>query len=72
MSRLIDCVNLHISVRQPPPQKLLPEHAQTLERYAWESFDSHSQGKVYAFYHIWGIYCFGNCVSVTEHKFLSF
>lgn len=30
---------------QPPPQKLLPEHAQTLERYAWESFDSHSQGK---------------------------
>lgn len=30
---------------QPPPQKLLPEHAQTLERYAWESFDPHSQGK---------------------------
>lgn len=29
---------------QPPPQKLLPEHAQTLERYAWESFDPHSQG----------------------------
>ncbi|KAG8014844.1 Factor VIII intron 22 protein, partial [Nibea albiflora] len=28
---------------QPPPQKLLPEHAQTLERYAWESFDPHSQ-----------------------------
>uniref|UniRef100_A0A3Q0QXT1 Coagulation factor VIII associated n=1 Tax=Amphilophus citrinellus TaxID=61819 RepID=A0A3Q0QXT1_AMPCI len=27
----------------PPPQKLLPEHAQTLERYAWESFDPHSQ-----------------------------
>ncbi|XP_017554597.1 40-kDa huntingtin-associated protein isoform X2 [Pygocentrus nattereri] len=24
-------------------EKLLPEHAQTLERYAWESFDSHSQ-----------------------------
>lgn len=30
---------------QPPPQKLLPEHAQTLERYAWESFDPHSQGE---------------------------
>lgn len=30
---------------QPPPQKLLPEHAQTLERYAWESFDPHSQCK---------------------------
>uniref|UniRef100_H3AAP3 Coagulation factor VIII associated n=1 Tax=Latimeria chalumnae TaxID=7897 RepID=H3AAP3_LATCH len=29
---------------QPPPQKLLPEHAQTLEKYDWESFDSHSQG----------------------------
>uniref|UniRef100_A0A674D7R0 Coagulation factor VIII associated n=1 Tax=Salmo trutta TaxID=8032 RepID=A0A674D7R0_SALTR len=29
---------------EPPPQKLLPEHAQTLERYAWESFDPHSQG----------------------------
>ncbi|XP_006011847.1 40-kDa huntingtin-associated protein isoform X1 [Latimeria chalumnae] len=28
---------------QPPPQKLLPEHAQTLEKYDWESFDSHSQ-----------------------------
>uniref|UniRef100_A0A3Q3L9D2 Coagulation factor VIII associated n=1 Tax=Mastacembelus armatus TaxID=205130 RepID=A0A3Q3L9D2_9TELE len=28
---------------EPPPQKLLPEHAQTLERYAWESFDPHSQ-----------------------------
>ncbi|KAJ3615104.1 hypothetical protein NHX12_018672 [Muraenolepis orangiensis] len=27
---------------EPPPQKLLPEHAQTLERYAWESFDPHS------------------------------
>lgn len=34
---------------QPPPQKLLPEHAQTLERYAWESFDPHSQGKEDAF-----------------------
>uniref|UniRef100_A0A8C2WMI3 Coagulation factor VIII associated n=1 Tax=Cyclopterus lumpus TaxID=8103 RepID=A0A8C2WMI3_CYCLU len=32
-----------VSLSQPPPQKLLPEHAQTLERYAWESFDPHSQ-----------------------------
>ncbi|XP_038639757.1 40-kDa huntingtin-associated protein [Scyliorhinus canicula] len=28
---------------QPPPQKLLQEHAQTLEKYDWESFDSHNQ-----------------------------
>ncbi|XP_042523403.1 40-kDa huntingtin-associated protein [Dipodomys spectabilis] len=28
---------------QPPPAKLLPEHAQTLERYSWEAFDSHCQ-----------------------------
>ncbi|KAM4818326.1 40-kDa huntingtin-associated protein-like [Thomomys bottae] len=28
---------------QPPPAKLLPEHAQTLERYSWEAFDSHGQ-----------------------------
>lgn len=34
-----------VSPVQPPPQKLLTEHAQTLERYAWESFDPHSQGK---------------------------
>ncbi|XP_004624518.1 factor VIII intron 22 protein-like, partial [Octodon degus] len=26
---------------QPPPAKLLPEHAQTLEKYSWEAFDSH-------------------------------
>ena len=37
---------LLIGSPQPPPQKLLPEHAQTLERYAWESFDSHSQGEL--------------------------
>uniref|UniRef100_A0A3B1IXY3 Coagulation factor VIII associated n=1 Tax=Astyanax mexicanus TaxID=7994 RepID=A0A3B1IXY3_ASTMX len=35
---------LLLMLLEPPPQKLLPEHAQTLERYAWESFDSHSQG----------------------------
>uniref|UniRef100_A0A8C5BNI9 Coagulation factor VIII associated n=1 Tax=Gadus morhua TaxID=8049 RepID=A0A8C5BNI9_GADMO len=40
---------------EPPPQKLLPEHAQTLERYAWESFDPHSQGFIYA-------ECHGKCV----------
>nr|XP_023663489.1 factor VIII intron 22 protein-like [Paramormyrops kingsleyae] len=34
---------MSLPVDIPPPQKLLPEHAQTLERYAWESFDSHSQ-----------------------------
>ncbi|XP_041958560.1 40-kDa huntingtin-associated protein isoform X1 [Alosa sapidissima] len=34
---------LLLMLLEPPPQKLLPEHAQTLERYAWESFDSHSQ-----------------------------
>ncbi|XP_073918682.1 40-kDa huntingtin-associated protein-like [Castor canadensis] len=28
---------------QPPPAKLLPEHAQTLERYSWEAFDGHGQ-----------------------------
>ncbi|XP_072347992.1 40-kDa huntingtin-associated protein-like [Scyliorhinus torazame] len=28
---------------QPPPQKLLLEHAHTLEKYDWESFDSHNQ-----------------------------
>ncbi|KAM9180694.1 40-kDa huntingtin-associated protein-like [Dugong dugon] len=26
---------------QPPPAKLLPEHAHTLEKYSWEAFDSH-------------------------------
>ncbi|XP_062866497.1 40-kDa huntingtin-associated protein isoform X1 [Trichomycterus rosablanca] len=34
---------LLLMLLEPPPQKLLPEHAQTLERYAWESFDSHNQ-----------------------------
>ncbi|MEE6511386.1 hypothetical protein FKM82_017859 [Ascaphus truei] len=33
---------LLLMLLQPPPQKLLPEHAQTLEKYDWESFDSHS------------------------------
>ncbi|XP_020039967.2 40-kDa huntingtin-associated protein-like [Castor canadensis] len=28
---------------QPPPAKLLSEHAQTLERYSWEAFDGHGQ-----------------------------
>uniref|UniRef100_G1QE16 Factor VIII intron 22 protein n=1 Tax=Myotis lucifugus TaxID=59463 RepID=G1QE16_MYOLU len=28
---------------QPPPAKLLPEHAQTLEKYSWEAFDSQGQ-----------------------------
>ncbi|XP_019062176.1 40-kDa huntingtin-associated protein-like, partial [Fukomys damarensis] len=28
---------------QPPPAKLLPEHAQTLEKYSWETVDSHGQ-----------------------------
>ncbi|KAK7795507.1 hypothetical protein U0070_010767 [Myodes glareolus] len=28
---------------QPSPAKLLPEHAQTLEKYSWEAFDSHGQ-----------------------------
>ncbi|XP_045673326.1 LOW QUALITY PROTEIN: 40-kDa huntingtin-associated protein [Phyllostomus hastatus] len=28
---------------QPPPAKLLPEHAHTLEKYSWEAFDSHGQ-----------------------------
>ncbi|CAH6779839.1 LOW QUALITY PROTEIN: 40-kDa huntingtin-associated protein-like [Phodopus roborovskii] len=30
---------------QPPPAKLLPEHAQTLEKYSWEAFDGHGQGQ---------------------------
>ncbi|XP_067354794.1 40-kDa huntingtin-associated protein isoform X2 [Channa argus] len=34
---------LLLMLLEPPPQKLLPEQAQTLERYAWESFDPHSQ-----------------------------
>lgn len=38
-------VHTVIIAAQPPPQKLLPEHAQTLERYAWESFDPHNQGE---------------------------
>ncbi|XP_058877179.1 40-kDa huntingtin-associated protein-like [Acipenser ruthenus] len=33
---------LLLMLLQPPPQKLLPEHAQTLEKYDWES-DSHCQ-----------------------------
>lgn len=33
---------LLLMLLQPPPQKLLPEHAQTLEKYDWEAFDSHS------------------------------
>uniref|UniRef100_A0A674MHX0 Coagulation factor VIII associated n=1 Tax=Takifugu rubripes TaxID=31033 RepID=A0A674MHX0_TAKRU len=37
---------LLLMLLEPPPQKLLPEHAQTLERYAWESFDPHSQETV--------------------------
>lgn len=28
---------------QPPPTKLLPEHAHTLEKYSWVAFDSHGQ-----------------------------
>ncbi|OBS70663.1 hypothetical protein A6R68_00806 [Neotoma lepida] len=28
---------------QPPPAKLLPEHAQTLEKYSWEAFDGYGQ-----------------------------
>ncbi|XP_057574046.1 40-kDa huntingtin-associated protein [Hippopotamus amphibius kiboko] len=28
---------------QPPPAKLLPEHAHTLERYSWEAFDGPGQ-----------------------------
>ncbi|XP_005885110.2 PREDICTED: factor VIII intron 22 protein [Myotis brandtii] len=28
---------------QPPPAKLLPEHAHTLEKYSWEAFDSQGQ-----------------------------
>ncbi|XP_006876919.1 PREDICTED: uncharacterized protein LOC102825213 [Chrysochloris asiatica] len=28
---------------QPPPAKLLPEHAHTLEKYSWEAVDSHGQ-----------------------------
>lgn len=27
---------------QPPPSKLLPEHAQTLEKYSWEALDASS------------------------------
>uniref|UniRef100_A0A8D0CEK4 Coagulation factor VIII associated n=1 Tax=Scleropages formosus TaxID=113540 RepID=A0A8D0CEK4_SCLFO len=38
---------LLLMLLEPPPQKLLPEHAQTLERYAWESFDSHSQVSIF-------------------------
>ncbi|XP_008824516.2 factor VIII intron 22 protein-like [Nannospalax galili] len=28
---------------QPPPAKLLPEHARTLEKYSWEAFAGHGQ-----------------------------
>ncbi|XP_062939988.1 40-kDa huntingtin-associated protein-like [Cynocephalus volans] len=28
---------------QPPPARLLPEHARTLETYSWEAFDGHGQ-----------------------------
>lgn len=28
---------------QPPPTKLLPERAHTLEKYSWVAFDSHGQ-----------------------------
>ncbi|XP_071032481.1 40-kDa huntingtin-associated protein-like isoform X3 [Oncorhynchus clarkii lewisi] len=43
ISRVLLLMLLEQCLLQPPPQKLLPEHAQTLERYAWESFDPHSQ-----------------------------
>ncbi|XP_068097743.1 40-kDa huntingtin-associated protein-like [Hyperolius riggenbachi] len=33
---------LLLMLLQPPPQKLLAEHAQTLEKYDWEAFDSHN------------------------------
>ncbi|XP_074134188.1 40-kDa huntingtin-associated protein-like [Sminthopsis crassicaudata] len=31
---------------QPPPPKLLPEHAQTLEKYCWEAFEGHCQDSI--------------------------
>uniref|UniRef100_A0A6Q2YPU9 Factor VIII intron 22 protein n=1 Tax=Esox lucius TaxID=8010 RepID=A0A6Q2YPU9_ESOLU len=44
---------LLLMLLEPPPQKLLPEHAQTLERYAWESFDPHSQGFPVFLFPLW-------------------
>ncbi|XP_042098022.1 40-kDa huntingtin-associated protein [Ovis aries] len=38
----VSCVLL-LLLLQPPPAKLLPEHAHTLEKYAWEAFDGHGQ-----------------------------
>ncbi|XP_061404990.1 40-kDa huntingtin-associated protein-like [Lethenteron reissneri] len=37
---------LLLMLLQPPPQRLAMEHAKTLERYAWESFESPGQSKV--------------------------
>ncbi|KAM5291023.1 LOW QUALITY PROTEIN: 40-kDa huntingtin-associated protein-like [Glossophaga mutica] len=36
------CVLL-LLLLQPPPDKLLPEHADTMEKYSWEAFYSHGQ-----------------------------
>ena len=35
--------NMLLLLLQPPPAKLLPEHAHTLEKYSWEAFDGHGQ-----------------------------
>ncbi|KAG7263143.1 hypothetical protein CRUP_003805 [Coryphaenoides rupestris] len=46
-------------------RKLLPEHAQTLERYAWESFDPHSQVTFLPetlFLLLQSVVCHGKCV----------
>ncbi|CAO2621518.1 40-kDa huntingtin-associated protein [Lemmus lemmus] len=34
---------LMLVLLQPSPTKLLPKHAQTLEKYSWEAFDGHGQ-----------------------------
>lgn len=41
---MIDGLNFHGLYLQPTPQRIRPEHAQTLEKYAWESSEDNTIG----------------------------
>jgi len=38
--------SLDLCFTQPTPQRIRPEHAQTLEKYAWESTEDHATSKL--------------------------
>jgi len=47
----LDFLKLHIKLKmlllfQPTPQRIRPEHAQTLEKYAWQTMDDNSASKL--------------------------